>query len=256
MKIDEFIATLPSNIISGESVKIPDDFIRRMFTLSNLSDNDVFYHLGIGNNPSSLIIAKKEFNVKKAVGIDVDATIINEISSKTSEIKDIFLVKSDVTKYSLSEASVVFSWFTDERINNILIEKYESELPDGSRILSIWSPPGLYLPDKVDFPIILCKKPFNCGTDIKDQLRFIYKSHCLDFTASWNLADKYIKSFGTVDDSYHRFLNILHSLIIWFNARDLGIACEDDIPPPVKSYVEIMRYFFNIDLSEFLVKKS
>src|SRR5690606_17278651 len=116
------------------------------------------------------------------------------------------LVKTDVTKYSLSEATVVFSWFTDERINNVLIEKYESELPNGSRILSIWSPPGLYIPDKVDFPIILCKKPFSCGTDIKDQLRSIYKSDCLDFTASWNLADKYIRSFGTVDGSYHRFL--------------------------------------------------
>ena len=101
---------------------------------------------------------------------------------------------------------------------------------------------------------MLCEKPFKHGMDIKDQLKSIYQRDCLDFTASWNLADKYIKSFGTVDGSYHRFLNILNSLIIWFNARDLGIACEDDIPPPVKSYVEIMRYFFNIDLSEFLLK--
>ena len=254
MNINEFIATLPSNIVTGESVIIPDDFIRRIFTLSNLKDSDTFYHLGIGNNPSSLIIAKKEFKVKKAVGIDVDPTIIDEISAKTSQIEDIFLVEADVSKYPLSEATVIFSWFTDERINNILVKKYESELTNGSRILSIWSPPGLFLPNKIDFPIILCQKPFKRGIDVRDQLKSIYKSDCLDFTASWNLADRYIKSFGTVDGSYHRFLNILNSLIIWFNARDLGIACEDDIPPPVKSYVEIMRYFFNIDLSEFLVK--
>jgi hypothetical protein len=46
-------------------------------------------------------------------------------------------------------------------------------------------------------------------------------------------------------------LNILQSLIIWFNARELGIACENEIPPPVKSYVEILKYFFNIDLTDF-----
>jgi hypothetical protein len=254
LNINEFIATLPSNVVTGDRVIIPDDFIRRMFTLSNLSDNDIFYHLGIGNNPSSLIIAKREFNVKKAVGIDVDQAVINEISAKTSHIEDIFLVVADALKYPLTEGTVIFSWFTDERINDILIKKYDSELINGARVLSVWSPPGLLLPSKIDFPIILCEKPFKCGTDIKDQLQSIYKSNCLDFTASWNLADKYIKSFGTVNSSYHRFLNILHSLIIWFNARDLGITCEDEIPPPVKSYVEIMRYFFNIDFSEFLVK--
>ena len=254
MNINEFIATLPNNIVTGENVIIPDDFIRRMFALSSLNDGDIFYHLGIGNNPSSLIIAKREFNVKKAVGIDIEPNIINEISAKTNHIEDIILVEADVSKCQLSEATVIFSWFTDERINNILIKKYESELINGSRVLSIWSPPDLFLPNKIDFPIMLCEKPFKHGMDIKDQLKSIYQRDCLDFTASWNLADKYIKSFGTVDGSYHRFLNILNSLIIWFNARDLGIVCEDDIPPPVKSYVEIMRYFFNIDLSEFLLK--
>lgn len=254
LRIDEFFSTLPSNIITGDRVTIPDDFIRRMFMLTNLNENDVFYHLGIGNNPSSLIIAKNEFGVKKAVGIDIDPIILDEISSKTSSINDIFLVVGDATKYPLADATVIFSWFTDERINTILVNKFESELSHGSRILSIWSPPALYLPDKIDFPILLCEKPFKIGNKIEDQLKSIYKSDCIDFTASWNLADKYIKSFGTVDSVYYRFLLILHSLIIWFNARDLGIACEENIPPPVKSYVEIMKYFFNIDLSEFLFK--
>lgn len=254
MKINEFVSTLPSNIISGDRVIIPDDFIRRMFMLSGLNENDVFYHLGIGNNPSSLLIAKNEFKVKKAVGIDIDPAILDEISTRISAMEDIFLVEGDATKYPITEATVIFSWFTDEKINEILINKFESELGNESKILSIWSPPGLYLPDKVDFPILLCQKPFKIGNDIRDQLKSIYKSDCIDFTASWNLADKYIKSFGTVNSSYFRFLIILHSLIIWFNARDLGITCEDDIPPPVKSYVEIMRYFFNIDLGEFLFK--
>jgi len=251
VKISEFISTLPSSILTGDSIVIPDDFIRKMFSISNLNKNDIFYHLGIGNNPSTLQIAIKEFKVKKAVGIDINSTVIDEIKSKTKIIKNIYALNENVSRCSLSEATVIFSWFTDEKINKLLAKKFESELVNGARIISIWSAPGLFLPDKIDFPILVCKKPFKIGVDIKDQLRAVYKSDCIDFTASWNLADRYIKSFGTVDASYHRFLNILQSLIIWFNARDLGIACENEIPPPVRSYVEILKYFFNIDLTDF-----
>ncbi len=251
MKIKEFISTLPNTVITGDSVVIPDDFIRKMFSISNLNKDDVFYHLGIGNNPSTLQIAIEEFKVKKAVGIDINATVIGEIKSKTKIINNVYAVHENVSSCSLSEATVIFSWFTDEKINKLLSEKFESELDNGARIISIWSPPALFIPDKIDFPILVCEKPFKIGVDIKDQLKAIYKSDCIDFTASWNLADRYIKSFGTVDASHHRFLNILQSLIIWFNARDLGIACENEIPPPVESYVEILKYFFNIDLTDF-----
>jgi hypothetical protein len=251
VKINEFISTLPNSVLTGDSVVIPDDFIRKMFSISNLGRDDIFYHLGIGNNPSTLQIAREEFKVKKAVGIDINATVIDEIKSKTKIIKNVYALNENVSNCSLSEATVIFSWFTDEKINKLLSKKFESELDNGTRIISIWSPPALFLPDKIDFPIIVCEKPFKIGVDIKDQLRAIYKSDCIDFTASWNLADRYIKSFGTVDASHHRFLNILQSLIIWFNARELGIACENEIPPPVKSYVEILKYFFNIDLTDF-----
>ena len=54
MKINEFISTLPNSVLTGDSVVIPDDFIRKMFSISNLGKDDIFYHLGIGNNPSKL----------------------------------------------------------------------------------------------------------------------------------------------------------------------------------------------------------
>ena len=92
MKISEFISTLPNTVLTGDSVVIPDDFIRKMFSISNLNKDDIFYHLGIGNNPSTLQIAIEEFRVKKAVGIDINATVIDEIKSKTKPAKMFILL--------------------------------------------------------------------------------------------------------------------------------------------------------------------
>ena len=250
------MSTLPTSILSGDDIKIPDLFFRKMFSFSELNQNDVFYYLGIGNNYSSLLIAKREFYVKKAVGIEINTNVVNSIKSKISDglSEEIYIINDDVVKSSLSEATVIFSWFTDEQINQKLFDKFKEELKDGVKIISIWSPPDLFIPDKVDFPLILCKKPFRTGNDVKDQLKSIYGNSCIDFTASWRLAEKYIQSLGVVESQHIRFLNILQSVLIWFNARDLGMVCEDDVPPPIKSYIGILKYFFNIDLSDLLDK--
>jgi hypothetical protein len=255
LKIGDFFATLPSSIISGDDIIIPDDFFRKMFSFCDLNPNDVFYHLGVGKNYSSLLIARQEFGVRKSVGIEIDPNVIDLTRSKIDQtIDQVYIINEDVVKSSLSEATVIFSWFTDEKINEKLLDKYKNDVEDGTRIISIWSPPDLLIPDKVDFPIILCKKPFNFGLDIKDQLKKLYGTNCIDFTASWLLSEKYIQAFGIVESQHVRFLNILQSVMIWFNARDLDLVCEDEVPPPIKSYVGILKYFFDIDLSDFLVK--
>lgn len=151
MKIGEFISTLPNAVLTGDSVVIPDDFIRKMFSISKLSKDDIFYHLGIGNNPSTLQIAIEEFKVKKAVGIDINTTIIDEIKSKTKFIKNVYAHSENVSSCSLSEATVIFSWFTDEKINKTLSKKFESELDHGARIISIWSPPLFFYQTKLIF---------------------------------------------------------------------------------------------------------
>ena len=66
MKIEEYLSTLPSNILSGEEIQIPPDSIREIFRFADLGENDVFYHLGCGEGVS-LSNARQEYNVKSAV---------------------------------------------------------------------------------------------------------------------------------------------------------------------------------------------
>jgi hypothetical protein len=135
-----------------------------------------------------------------------------------------------------------------------LIIKFENELMNNARIITVFSPLGLILPTKIDFPFILSKKPFNYATDIKEQIKTIYGKSCIDFTSSWLLSEKYVKEMD-VPGKYSRFTIMLMSMILWINAWNLKITCEDDIPPPVESYEGILRTFFNIDLKDMFVNK-
>jgi hypothetical protein len=47
---------------------------------------------------------------------------------------------------------------------------------------------------------------------------------------------------------------MLQSMIIWINAWNMGVACEEVIPPPVQTYIGILKTFFNIDLSNMISK--
>ena len=69
MKIEEYLETLPENLLSGEDVQLPEKSFKEIFKFVGLGENDIFYHLGCGNE-KGLAIAIKEFKVKKAVGID------------------------------------------------------------------------------------------------------------------------------------------------------------------------------------------
>ena len=69
MKIEEFLKSLPNNIISGDNVQLPEYSFRRIFKFLDLNEKDIFYHLGCGDG-KGIAIASEEFNVKKAVGIE------------------------------------------------------------------------------------------------------------------------------------------------------------------------------------------
>jgi predicted RNA methylase len=254
LKIDEFLSNLPSEVISGSDITIADTVFRNIFKFAKLSFDDIFYYIGFGNNIHSLKIAKEEFGVKKVIGIEQNDKLLQNAKNQTKNIQGIDIIKKPIEELDISQATVLFFWFNDVGLIDKLRLKIEKEMKIGSRIVTLLSPPGLMLPSVVDFPFIMCIKPFIYASELKQQIKSIYGNSCLDFTASWQLSENYIKKLET-PTRYSRFINILLSMTIWINAWNNGVSCEKDIPPPVESYIGILNTFFNIDLKDMILKK-
>ena len=255
MKIEEYLASLPRSIISGEDVQLPNKAFRELFQFVKLYKEDTFYHLGCGDG-RGLAIAIEEFGVRKCVGIDNDQKKIFSARKLFEEkkITNVTLRCEDITKSDISDATVVLFWFTEQQIVEKMTERF-SRLKDGCRVITIWGPLPGFLPDKVDFPYILNVMPLKKAKDLKEQLLAVFGKDCVDFTTAWEYAERYTKAIGSSEAGNDRFLTIMQSLIIWINAKNLGVACGDEIPQPIKTYIGILKTFFNIDV-EYLLNQS
>jgi SAM-dependent methyltransferase len=251
VKIEEYLQSLPQSIISGEEIQLQDETVRDIFRFAELGKNDVFYHLGCGTG-NSLVIALDEFGAKKAVGVDKD-----EI--KIAEAKNLLKEKSpraelrcqDVLEADISDASLVLFWFSDSEIVEKMFERFQ-RLKAGCKIITIFDPlPGV-LPQRVSFPYLLFEVPFKPARDLRDQLVAIFETECIDFTTAWEFAERYTKAVGSAEAGNDRFLTILQTMMIWINARNLGLSCTEEIPAPVKAYIEILQNFFNIEVSHLI----
>ncbi|MFZ0184961.1 MAG: methyltransferase domain-containing protein [Nitrosotalea sp.] len=252
MKIEDYLSSLPSSIISGEDVELSDKTLKEIFRFADLAENDVFYHLGCGSS-NSVAISLQEFKVKKAIGIDNNKDKI-EHAQKLFEEKHISNGSfrcQDVTVSDISDATVILFWFSDEKVIEKMISKFENLKP-GCKIITIWGPLTGFMPDKVDFPYILNITPFKKAESLREQMLSIFNTDCIDFAVAWEFADRYSKAIGLKNSENDRFLTILQTLVIWINAKNLGIACGDDIPDPVKSYIGILKTFFNIEVEHLL----
>jgi SAM-dependent methyltransferase len=255
MNISEFISTLPTSVVKGDNVSLPDGVLRRMFKLARLSKKDIFYDLGCGNS-NAVYIASTEYKVKKAIGVENRKKLVANLLEKTRSLRNAKVIINDMRSVDISDGNVFLFWFHDEKMIKQMMQKFSTELKDGSRIITVWSPPDLVIPNKSDFPFFVSRTPFKYAKSLEDQIKAIYGQKCLDFTASWVLGDKYLESLGVVPDQYKRFLNILYAMIIWINAWNMKVSCEDEIPPPVESYMGILRMFFNIDLKSLVESKD
>ena len=253
MKIEEYLASLPQSILSGQEVQLPDNAFRDIFRFVGLGKNDIFYHLGCGNG-KGISVALEEFRVKKAIGIDNNEEKIN-LAKKLLEEKNLSncaLQYQDIRQADFSDATVILFWFADQQIIDDMMNKF-STLKNGCKIVTIWGPLPECLPDKVEFPYILNTVPFKKATNLKEQLLAVFGTDCVDFVTAWEFAERYTKAIGSPDVGNDRFLTILQSLVIWINAKNLGVACGDEIPQPIQAYISILRTFFNIDV-EYLLK--
>ncbi len=245
MKIEEFLESLPQNIVSGDEVQLPDKSFREIFNFVDLGKDDIFYHLGCGDG-KGVEIAVREFNVKKGIGIDNNLEKINEAKNISGEF-----ICEDIKNSKIFDATVILFWFMDEEIIKHMIKKFE-KLKPGTKIVTIWGPLPDCLPEKVNFPYIINTVPFNKAETLQEQVLAVFGVKCVDFVTAWEFAERYTKAIGDPQVKNDRFLTIIQTLVIWINAKNLGVACREEIPESIKTYIEIMKMHFDIDFEHLL----
>ena len=108
-----------------------------MLELANTNSQDVLYDLGSGDG-RILITATKQFNVKKAIGIELREDLANNTIEdvKRQMLQDkIKIIKGDFHNVPLTDANVI-TLFLTTAANERLKPKLEKELKDGTRIVS------------------------------------------------------------------------------------------------------------------------
>ena len=251
MKFEEYLETLPKNLLSGEDVQLPEKAFREIFKFSNLGKDDIFFHLGC-NNEKGIEIAINEFKVKKAIGIDNNFKKIQNAQKNIEEKNiNVKMIHQNIEESDISDATVILFWFTDENIINKMIKKFEKLKPE-TKIITIWGPLPNYLPDKVSFPYIINKVPFKKAENLQEQLLAVFGVKCIDFVTAWEFAERYTKSISGLEVKNDRFLTIIQTLIIWINAKELGVVCTEEIPESIKTYISIMKMHFDIDFEHLL----
>ena len=253
MKIEQYLNSLPKSIISGDEVQLPQHAIRNILKFARLNENDVFYHLGCGDG-RAIVLAIQEFGVRKAVGIDNDSEKIAEARKLVQErkLENAYFECDDIVKSEIKNATVILFWFSDSQIIEDMNVKF-SHLNEGCKIITLWNPLPKCLPDKVDFPFILNISPFKKAKDLKEQILAIFETDCIDFITAWEFAERYTKAIQDPHAESNRFLTIIQSLVIWINAKNMGVACGKEIPAPIRNYIYILRTFFGIEV-EHLIK--
>jgi hypothetical protein len=251
MKIEEYLQTLPKNLLSGEDVQLPEKSLKEIFKFSNLGKDDIFFHLGC-NNEKGIEIAINEFKVKKAIGIDNNLEKIQNAQKNIKEKNiDVKLIHQNIQESDISDATVILFWFTDEKIIKDMVKKFNKLKPE-TKIITIWGPLPNYLPDKVNFPYIINKVPFKKAQNLQEQLLSVFGVKCVDFVTAWEFAERYTKSISSSEVKNDRFLTIIQTLIIWINAKELGVVCTEEIPESIKTYISIMKMHFDIDFEHLL----
>jgi ribosomal protein L11 methylase PrmA len=108
-----------------------------MLEVAKVGPEDVVYDLGCGDG-RIVITAVKEFNARKAIGIDINDERIQEATKNVKENGlegRVVIKKGNFFEEDLSEATVV-TMFLLTNVNEMLRPKLEKELKPGTRVVS------------------------------------------------------------------------------------------------------------------------
>lgn len=246
MKVEEYLKTLPSEIMSGEDAVLPDSSVHRILDFAEFQPGETFCHLGCGRGDALRVAAGRGARVS---GVEVNpdkACGARRALGPSAEVS-----VGDITSCPLPAADIILLWFADHAVIQAMAERL-SKLDPATRIVTIWGPLPGCLPDSVRFPFILSRPPFRQAPDVRSQIRAVFGVDCVSYATAWEYAERYTKEIQPGNSQNDRFLTILQTLTIWCAARSMHITCEKEIPPSVHTYAGIMRNFFGIDFGHLL----
>ena len=104
--------------------------------LGSLSSKDIVYELGSGDG-EFILTAAREFNVRKAVGIEIEHSrfFISKIKKLMTRVNNAEFIRRDFKKVKLNEATVIYFYLVPAVIKRIM-PKLKKELRPGTRIIS------------------------------------------------------------------------------------------------------------------------
>lgn len=113
------------------------DVVTAMLRIADTRPGDIVYDLGSGDG-RIVVAAVRDFNVRKAVGVDIDAHRVQQgyaNAAKAGVDSRAQFVQGDVYKFDFSEATVV-TMYLSPRINREIRPRILKEMRPGTRIVS------------------------------------------------------------------------------------------------------------------------
>ncbi len=123
-------------------VPLEPEVVEEVMKLAKINEGDIYYDLGSGDG--RLVVAAALRGVKEAYGIEIDPlrVLYSRFWLKFLRLKNARIIKENIFKVDLSDASVV-SLYLLQSTNNKLMEKLKRELGKGTRVVSVaFSLPG------------------------------------------------------------------------------------------------------------------
>lgn len=246
MRVEDYIESLPKSTIQGDDIEVPEHTIRAILDFADIQEGGRFCHLGCGRG-EVLSMAQDVYGLE-VYGIDNNPDMV---AAARERLGDNTIHCGDVLQYDIPTVDAILFWFTDPNIAYGMVPRMAA-LPKGVRIITIWGPLPGCLPDAVRFPYVMCHPPFRDAPDMASQLRAVLGVKCVSYATAWEFAERYTKAIQPPNAQNDRFLTILQALTIWCSAHSMSITCEPDIPPPVRTYMAIMRNHFGIEFDHLL----